>query len=266
MQELPPADFDRVRPLFEPIQYHRPAIFTVLEGNQPGRVFVDRVSQPGAVLILSDFCYFGGSSTALDLREDVLGLLEREGMANRHSLLLFPFSSSWEVALDTMLQPYQPRWYARNTFTLEVQRFRQQQAGWQQRIPAGFALQPLDAATALEVGGIPELWGSVERFLANGFGFCLIDESQPAQPGFASSAQTVFVGDCHAETGVGTREAYQRRGLATSVCCAYIEHCLQAGILPEWGCVLNEASENLAGKLGFGSKRSWPFAYIRLPT
>jgi hypothetical protein len=196
----------------------------------------------------------------------VVELLEIEVMPEKEHLLFFSFSEPWEAALQAALQPYDPQRYERTTFQLNEQRYRELHTGWQQRIPAGFSLRPIDAGTALEVGGIPELWGTVENFLAHGFGFCVIDESQPdARSAFAASAQTVFVGDCHAETGVGTREAYRRRGFATLVSCAYIDHCLQAGIYPDWGCVYNEASENLAYKMGYGGKRNWPFLYVHTP-
>ena len=266
MLEIPTTLFERVRPLFDHIAFNRPAVFTVLEGRQPGRVFVDRADDPSAVVMVSDFCYFSGSPQALDFQADVVDLLVREVMSIREHVLFFPFTQPWLAALQAVLQPYEPKYYERNTFDFDARRYRELQAGWQQRIPAGFSLQPVNAATALEVGGIPELWGSVENFLSNGFGFCLVDESQPDErSGFASSAQTVFVGDCHAETGVGTREAYRRRGLATAVSCAFIDHCLECGIHPDWGCVLNDASEQLAYKMGYANKHIWPFLYIHTP-
>ena len=217
-------------------------------------------------MILSDHCYFSGSPQALDLQADVVDLLVSEVMAHKEHLLLFPFTEPWQAALQACLEPYQPRRYERTTFDFDDRRFRELHAGWQQRIPAGFSLQRLNASTALEVGGIPGSWGTVENFLANGFGFCLIDESKPDErSGFTASVQTVFVGDRHAETGVGTREAYRRRGLATTVCCAYIDHCLQTGIYPDWGCMYNEASEQLAYKMGYGTKHNWPCLYIHTP-
>src|SRR5689334_10990073 len=124
MQELTGSDFERVKPLFDPIPYHRPAIFTVLEGTQPGRVFVDRASDPSAVLIISDFCYVSGSPETLDLQADVIDLLEGEVMSKQDYLLLFPFSEPWQAALQTILQPYQPKWYERNTYDFDYQRFR----------------------------------------------------------------------------------------------------------------------------------------------
>jgi len=39
---------------------------------------------------------------------------------------------------------------------------------WRTRIPEGYAVQHLDARTAAQVGGIVELWGSIDIFLAKG--------------------------------------------------------------------------------------------------
>jgi hypothetical protein len=270
MHELPPSNFERVLPLFAPLRYHRPAVFTVIEGRQPGRIFVDRPDDPAAVVLVSDFCYFAGSPAALDPQADVLDLLAREAFPGQRRQLLFPFTAAWQPVLEdataaaaaATAAAYETHWYQRDTFDFDYPRHRELQSGWQQRIPPGFSLHPLSPTTALEVGGIPELWGSVTNFLANGIGACLLDDAQSA---FAASAQTVFVGDRRAETGVGTRDPYRRRGLATAACCAYIDGCLESGLQPEWGCVLNPPSEQLAARLGFGNKRSWPFLYVKIP-
>lgn len=266
MQEITATDFERVRPLFDPIQFCRSAVFTVIEGSQPGRIFVDRPDRPAAALMVSDSCYFSGSPGAVDLQSEVVDLLAREAMPRRDYLLLFPLTPAWHTAIESAFQAYQTKWYERCTFELDALRYRELHSGWRQRIPAGFSLRRITAETAIEVGGIDEMWGSVENFLAKGFGFCLVDESMPdAHSGFAGSVQTVFVGDRHAETGVGIREAYRRKGLATAACCAYLDHCLDTGVIPDWGCVLNEASEKLAYKMGFGNKRSWPFLFVATP-
>lgn len=264
MHELSPSEFHRVRPLFADIQYHRPAIFSVLEAIQPGRVFVDSTHDPAAVMLYSDFCYLAGEPQKNDFAQQAIDLLKHQVFPHRSDMMMiFPFNQAWQFALEVLLQPYRPEHYERSTFDFDPRRYRELHSGWQQRIPAGFSLRRLDASTLPEVGGMPGSWGSIDNFLANGFGFCLVDETQPDEhTGFAASAQTVFVGDHHAETGVGTREAYRRKGLATAVCCAYIDHCIEQGIIPDWGCVLNEASEQLAYKMGYTTKHNWPFTYI----
>lgn len=264
MQEIHESHYDRVKPLFGSIEHSRPAIFSVLERRLPGRVFVDRVENPTAVIMMSDHCFFGGSPAALDLQKDVLGLLEREVMPQREHLVFFWFSRDWQDALHTALQPCKPTAYENVTFTLDAARFRALHVGWQERIPAGFTLQRMDAATT--PGWIVRSWGSAQHFLANGFGFCMLDDAQPdMRSAVVSNAQTVYVGDGHGETGVGTVEAYRRRGLATATCCAYIEHSLENDICPDWSCAENEASERLAVGLGYGNRRSWPILYLHTP-
>jgi hypothetical protein len=75
MHQLPASEYARAMPLFAAIPYQRAAVFTVLEGRQAGRVFVDHPDHPGAALIISDFCYFGGRPHKLDLEKDVVSLL-----------------------------------------------------------------------------------------------------------------------------------------------------------------------------------------------
>lgn len=264
MEEISPTHFDRVMPLFKHIPHQRPAVFAVLEGTQTGRVFVDNIRDPSAAVILSAFnTYIGGSSGNPDLMTDVANVLLSEVISKKEHVLLCPLTEAWRTALQKIFQPYQPKIYERTRFDFDPQRYAELHNGWRQRIPAGFSLQRINTETALEVGGIPELWGTVENFLTYGFGFCMLDETLPGErKAFAASAQTVFMGDGWAETGVETREAYRRKGLATAVSCAYIDHCLQTGIYPEWTCINNEASEQLAYKMGYINKQNYPFIYI----
>jgi len=267
MQELPPSAFERVKPLFHHIRDMRAAVFTVLEGNQIGRVWVDQVANPRSAVMSSDFCYLTSTPDASDFQADTAKWLGDEVLNRQEYTPLFYFSRPWEAALQTILPAYGVQRYVLSKFDFDVQRYRELQTGWQKRVPTGFALQRTNAQSALEVGGIPHIWGSVDNFLEHGFGFCMLDESQSDEHlAFAGSVQTVFVGDCHAETGVETREPYRRKGLATALCCAYIDLCLQSGIYPEWGCgVDNEPSERLAYKLGYTNKHETFFLYVHTP-
>jgi GNAT superfamily N-acetyltransferase len=267
MQELSPSAFERVRPLFAHIRDLRAAVFTVLEGNQIGRVWVDQVANPRSAVMISDHCYLTSTPDTSDFPADTAKWLEAEVLNCRDYTGIWTFSKPWEAALQTSLQAYEVRRYVRNVFDFDVQRYRELHTGWQKRVPTGFTVHRLNAQTALHADGTPEIWGSVENFLEHGFGFCILDESQSDEDlAFVGNVQTVFVGNCHAETGVETREAYRRKGLATAVCCAYIDLCLQRGIYPEWGCAYdNEPSERLAFRLGYTNKQETPFLYVHTP-
>jgi hypothetical protein len=51
--ELLPADYEKVRPLFQPQAEYLTFCAAVLEGIQPGRVFVDDLTHPGTALMIT---------------------------------------------------------------------------------------------------------------------------------------------------------------------------------------------------------------------
>ncbi len=254
MIELPVAEFQRVGALFEAYHGLRPGIYSVLEGRQAGRVFVDDRDHPRAALLWGDFFYLGG-----DARNRVIcrGLGELLGSPERRSQynLIFAPPGAWQEALSTLLAPLGGEPLVRSIYTLDVDVFR---ALPDRALPPGYTLRPLDERTALEVGGIPELWGSVQHFLREGVGYCVLRGEA-----FASSSQTVFVGDRRAEIGVGTREAYRRQGLGRAAACATIARCLELGLAPEWGCMYNPISGAMAASLGFVPQPDLPFYLVR---
>jgi hypothetical protein len=258
MQELASTEFGCVRALFEGIDFMRAAVFTVLEGRQAGRVWVDRQETPASVLMRSDACYVAGEPSHAFL-DELLAYLRAEVMPYTEHVLLYSFAGAWRDALDALLGAYAPRRVLRTVYRFDPDAFRARHGGWLARVPEGFAVAPVDAVTAPQVGGIPELWGSVDHFLAEGFGFCVTRDGARV-----SSAQTVFVGDRHAETGVGTEEPHRRQGHAVLAASAYLEHCLQVGITPEWGHYYNAASGNLALKMGFVEPREIEVTYVHV--
>jgi len=260
MEELEASEFGCVRVLFERIDCLRAAVFTVLEGRQAGRVYVDRREGPTVALVRSDFCYLGGDASDAAFNAALLDLLRVEVMPHTEHVLLYSFAEAWRDALDGLLAAYEVRRVVRTVYRLDPDAFTARHADWRARLPEGYAVARLDAATAAQVGGIPELWGSIDHFLAEGFGFCVTRNGAKV-----SSAQTVFVGGGHAETGVGTEEPYRRQGYAVLAASAYLEHCLEAGITPEWGCYYNVASGSLAQKMGFLEPRDVEVTYVHVP-
>lgn len=271
IDELSVTEYERARPLFQGIDYHRPAVFTVLEGRgdvlqgRGGRVFVDRRDRPTAALILFDCCYLAGSASNTAFNAALCDLLHAEAMPKNEHLLLYTFTHGWREALDDLLKEDGVKRVVRTSFDLDANLFHERHHDWRTQVPKGYAVRRMDADLATQAGGLVELWGSIESFLAGGFGFCVLhDDADELHPKVVSSCQTVFVADEHAETGVSTQEPYRRRGLATLAGCAYLEHCIASGIRPEWQCFYNAASENLAQKLGFTNKRGVEVTYVRV--
>lgn len=139
---------------------------------------------------------------------------------------------------------------------------------WRERVPVGFSVRPIDAdITAplqadLVAGGIgpwfDQVWGSIPEFLGRAFGFVAVWEWDSG-PFIASNCRACptaadegSIKDGVVGIQVSTRARFQGQGLATLVCAAFIEHCLESGMTPEYSCEEeNTASAALALKLGF---------------
>ncbi len=139
---------------------------------------------------------------------------------------------------------------------------------WRERIPDGFTISRMNADSAarlqadLIVGGrrpwFDQEWESIPQFLEHGFGF-VAEWHGDGVPFIAANCRAcpmtgngLGIKDGIAPIQVSTRARFQHQGLATLVCAAFIEHCLECGMTPEYGCdEENTNSAALALKLGF---------------
>ena len=172
-------------------------------------------------------------------------LVRRLGLDDHPHVYVFAANVRWLDLMAPLLAPAVVRRRVQSTFRFEAELWASRHAGWRQRIPTDCAVAPLDARLA-DYPGIVKLWGSVDHFLAAGFGYAVLRQGQRV-----TKAQTVFVGDGFAELGLDTLPAYQRQGYGRLAACACIEHALAAGLTPTWSAYDNPASVGLALDLGF---------------
>jgi RimJ/RimL family protein N-acetyltransferase len=99
--------------------------------------------------------------------------------------------------------------------------------------------------------------GSLERFLAVGFGICGVLDGRGVAEAYAS-----VPGDRAYEIGAIVHAEFRRRGLARATCAALIDECHRRGRETIWSCDRdNEASTRLARTLGYRRERPyrlWP--------
>lgn len=97
------------------------------------------------------------------------------------------------------------------------------------------------------------MFGSMEKALAAGLGFCILHEGQIASEAFASMSADGLI-----EIGVNTQKAHWRKGYGTLVCAHTIQACEQRGYRTYWNCAeQNQPSAALARKLGYNNKRRY---------
>ncbi|NHJ12899.1 MAG: GNAT family N-acetyltransferase [Candidatus Thorarchaeota archaeon] len=119
-------------------------------------------------------------------------------------------------------------------------------------LPEGYELHELDLDSARQITHeykkqIEVYFRSVEGLLEKGIGYCVKREGK-----LASLAYTPFPFIDEFEIQVFTENSleHRRKGLATAVCAALIEHGLENGLVPHWDAA-NPPSVGLALKLGY---------------
>jgi GNAT superfamily N-acetyltransferase len=127
-------------------------------------------------------------------------------------------------------------------------------------VPAGYRVEPLDLDLARRLAGERSEFASdhliafagTEEFLELGFGYCvLLGET------IVAAATTFAVCRRGIEIQISTREAHQRRGLATLLAARLLVHSLELGLDPNWDAA-NRNSASLARKLGYTPQGTYP--------
>ncbi len=256
--ELPFSLFFVAAPLLRTAWFDEAFIEMVLEGIQPGRIFVDKTEHPSSALLCHPYEFYvaGDSSPNNPLRQFI-----REAPAEPdifHTLYGYcAVGSAWERAL---LDDHQGllKFIPRRNF-----KFRRDRplVDWRASIPPSVRIQQINDQLARWVDrdfhqSISRYWGSHERFLERSFGYCLLVGET-----IASLVDVAGISSRYANLGVETALPYRKQGYATLVCAACVEHTLAHRLLPTWDTDGNNvASANLALKLGFEEES--PFSQL----
>ncbi len=261
---LPKDQYERARPLFEPLHYQL-VVESMLDGTNPGWLYVDDEMAPTCGwMVNSEGFFLAGEPTNKQFNtwlkkwfEDYL----RHGNADWESeaVLLFDISSDdWISSFPDIFSLRPP---------LEVNRLhylcREVRVDWRPLLPEGFSVHQLDEHIleddALEIPDHLRLWvkmnwGTKESYLKHGFGTCIVHESSIVS---YSLADCVHGDEC--EIGIQTLERFRRRGLATVTAAANIDLAFDRGFeVVGWHTHdYNEASQKTAEKVGFELERRY---------
>jgi len=265
---LNPNDYATVRPLFQGA-YLTLMIDGVLAGNSTGAIWVDDPAQPQTALMWDNayIFYLVGRADNLAFNHQ-LGELFTAQLAPAarargiDGFKLLYSSSAWENQMSVVFPTLTLTQHPRVVYTLGELKL----TDWRSRLPPGFTVRLIDQAMLEDatLGNLPDLiqeikecWPSQERFLANGFGFCLVGNNEII---CRCTAEYVSAGKCG--IGIATEEAYRRQGFAALTASAFIEYCLDKQIVPYWDAwQRNTASVATAEKIGLHEIQAYS-AYV----
>jgi RimJ/RimL family protein N-acetyltransferase len=125
-------------------------------------------------------------------------------------------------------------------------------------VPAGCELLPTDAVWFERCryrDYYAAYFGSAERTLAVGFGFCLVRGQELLAEAFAADAALGMY-----EIGTITAESQRRQGYATVTCAHLIQECESRGFRTYWNCSKdNQSSADLARRLGYRTEKEFRY-------
>lgn len=244
-EEASPA----LRALFDVDQPLAIRCFAVLDGNICGPIWTDDPVRPTWGIVQEsayDTLFLGGQPDAGLVHELIADLRQGAGAEiglwpdHPYNQLLPPDPDvdSWELEFTDRPQGVDP------CPDLSV--------------PEGCELLPIDATWLERLryrDSTVAFFGSAERTLEKGFGFCLVKGQELLSEAFAAAAGLGMI-----EIGTVTGEPYRRRGYAAICCARLVRECEARGYRTYWNCSKdNPASANLARKLGHQTEKTFRF-------
>ncbi|WP_066498286.1 GNAT family N-acetyltransferase [Abyssisolibacter fermentans] len=252
MFELKKQDFNRIIPLIKNISHSRALLFSVVEGNSKGRIFVDNIETPKTAFIESDFSYLVGHESNIDFNNRIINYIFdiKIPKSKDKELILFLCSDKW-LDIKRTLKDHGCITIHRKTFNFDVDKYKEVRS--KSNITTNkYDITKINIKLVNKYHKFKELINYPLRF-----GFCIVNQEE-----IISECISVAVGAGEAEIGIATKEDYRRRGYATSVIFQFIDYCIDNDILPNWSCwPFRKESINLAKKLGFKENVEIPAIY-----
>jgi RimJ/RimL family protein N-acetyltransferase len=248
MHRIDPNSYDRAHPIFAELSEIHLHIIAILNGDSAGEVYVDDVGQPQTAYIRAgDGHYLAGVPDNHSFNVAVNAALPRDTY-----FVLFCNPEQWQDALDVVLKDTYALRAARRYYTLQQLKM----ADWRDRIPEGFSMHPVDAKllakglknTDSVLDWIDEEWMSVDAYLEQGFGFCLVHDAE-----IVSWSLADYVSGNRCEIGITTAWEHRRQGLGTLAAAANAAQTVAQGFTTiGWHCWDNNVgSIGVAEKVGF---------------
>jgi RimJ/RimL family protein N-acetyltransferase len=243
-----------------------PEAQAVIQGNNPGWVFVDDLDAPRTALVWAqgiEGFYLAGDTDNTGFLEALDDYVDHVLKPRLHSLggTWFEVSGggNWDPVIESTFEKRNlessPQW----VYTLPPI---EHGAAIKPETVADCRLLRLDRRLLLDFSAGNEeflharlalSWGTGDAFLKAGLGYVLVCGQE-----IASLCCSAFVsGDTHA-LHVETRASHRRKGYAEAAARAFIAACMERQVHPYWDCMAeNVASARLAEKLGFARSHTY---------
>ena len=238
-----------------------PSFSGIIAGECKGDVWVDAIDTPRIAIVYSyaagGFAFLGcplWEDQNMKLREyiyrDIFDFLKQKGIG------YFEYSIE-----STGLKPYIQKMFQDKDMQSETEYSYRITKSIQANntLPAGFKMQRIDsdlwshiihgeyANESFVTERLLESWDSFNTFEKKSVGYCIT---------YFDAIAAVSIGTARYENiipvDIETAEAFKNKGLGYSLTIAFVNECMQRGLIAQWDCVeSNPISRRLAEKAGF---------------
>lgn len=227
--------------LFDPAVPDNPVLWAVLKGLHTGTALVDNSQNPTECVLRTDTgLTFASRQVGGEFQQQAISAFRQQG-----AVWLLSFSRQ-----DLQSIAPQPDRISQRLEFYDYDPHDPRLAELRARLPRGFKIKSIDRSLLERCEWRDEMeffCGSLDNFLTNAFGLCLMHAEEIITEAYVSS-----FGDVYAEIGAITRPAHRGKGYAPIACAYLIQECEQRGCHGYWSCeVDNLASIRVARKLGF---------------
>ena len=254
---------DALRELFKTIEHNLSSV-SILRGRTQSKVYTDSLEPSWIVTYSNSRILVSGEIENPDVIEAVQRVVEKGAKAGRRGFVIYYPEGSEKTGISEHIQGINsyPNW--RNYYVLEPEK-----TGYPVTLPEGYRIKQITKSllekryenTDLVKNEMRSERTSVQDFLEKGFGFCAIHGSVIAA--WCMSEYNV----CNRfEIGIETHPNHRRKGLALQTARACINHGIENGFNQVgWHCwEKNEASNELAKRLGFKHVLKYPVEYLEV--
>jgi RimJ/RimL family protein N-acetyltransferase len=242
-----PVDHPDLPKLFDPFTPDNPALWAVFKGRHAGKALVDDVRHPSQCMLWTEAVLTFASRQISQPFFD--GAISR--FRNTGDVWLV-----WPPTKSNLFEPPKANCVTQRLEFLDCDPRSPVLADLRQRLPEGCQIRPTDRQILEQCEWRSDMeffCGSLDNFLVNGIGMCMMRGEEIIVEAYASS-----LGETQAEIGAVTREAHRGHGYAPITCAYLVQVCAQRGYGAIWSCdVENEASIRVAQILGFREVRPY---------
>ncbi len=249
------VDRSKLYSLFDTFKTCRAVIFPALSQGR-GKIWVDSIDSPTvAKFNLNVLNFIVGDSDSVSAKELLQTIEPMQPLFVPDDWIDF-ITEEWGDQLGTQKRTLM------SPDSLDINYLRE----LRDRLPKEYRLERVDIEIAKKLDKgvhkhIAMFFDGSADFAENGIGWCVKHEDKVIS---IASTYTPYTNKFDVQVDTINDPTHRRKGLATTVCAALMVYALENNVVPHWDAA-NDASVQLAFKLGYTDPYEWNLFYLKPP-